>query len=84
MEKRARALTSYVETLNQRMKIIDLNIGRGRIAKTFLGVVTYGVYGRENLSDVLALIRLGELVNVRKSRGIEFGHIKLLNMKVVG
>jgi len=84
VKKRANALIKYIEILGQSLRIIDLNIGKGRAVKAFLGRTMYGVYGRDNLVDVLALVKLGELINVGKSRGIGFGHIKLIEVKQAG
>jgi len=81
VKKRANVLIKYMEILGQSLRIVDLDIGKGRIVKAFLGRTTYGVHGRDNLVDVLTLVRLGELINVGKNRGIGFGHIKLIEVK---
>ncbi len=84
MKKLARRLARYVELLNNRTKIVELEIGSNRFVKAFWGEALYGVYGYENMKVLKQLLSIGELVNVGKSRGIGFGHIKLLDVKVVG
>jgi len=58
-----------------------LDIGKGIIVKALLGRTRCGVPGRDKLGDGRTLVRLGELINVGKNRGIGFGHIKLIEVK---
>lgn len=79
--KRAKALIKHLEILDEDIKRIEINIGRGRKVKAFLGKVEYGVYGLKALQDIVALMKLGSYVGVGKSRGIGFGFIKLTKVK---
>lgn len=74
--KRARVLSRHVELIGYPgTRVVEVNIGRGRRVKAFMGRALYGVYRVDSLRDFVELLEIGRIAGVGKSRGVGFGYM---------
>jgi len=84
LRRKARVLSRYIELIDNRCRVVSINIGRNRFVKAFFGVAVYGVYGVDKLKEFLMLLDIGGRLGVGKSRGIGFGYVRVDEVKPVG